>query len=248
MSVIFSDPRNNKNFFTYLATDTKGNYTYNNPDITLQTIQKAFNVLLADINGFNNSTTIQDLDKYSLNILNDLQGIVTSIEPCASNQTPAKCDTTICKYVGETQLAYTFFQIILSDITNPESKQKYDFLPFYAQNYLVKPITDNSSNIIPAGDIKNPQYSLCYTSRYQPPSNDPKMKAAYEALTARQNEKLQTVQNSNTLYNLMLGAVVLLAVVIILYIVKIMFFSGSTTTKKIGGMLRPGLPSYVRLV
>jgi hypothetical protein len=248
MSVIFSDPRNNPKFFTYFATDTKGEYTYNNPDITLQTIQKAFNVLLADINGFNNSTSVQDLDKYSLNILNDLQGIVTAIESCASNQTPTKCDTTICKYVGEIQLVYTFFQIVLTDITRPDSKQNYDFLAFYAQNYLVKPITDNPSNIIPAGDPKNPQYSLCYTSRYQPPSNDPKMKAVYDALIARQNAKLQTVQNNNTLYNLMLGAVVLLAVVIIIYIVKIMFFNGSTTTKKIGGMLRPGPPSYVRLV
>jgi hypothetical protein len=248
MSVIFSDPRNNLHFFTYLATDTKGEYTYNNPDITLQTIQKAFNVLLADINGFNNSTSMADLDKYSLNILNDLQGIVTSIESCASNQTPSKCDTTICKYVGEIQLAYTFFQVILTDITNPDSKQKYDFLPFYAQNYLVKPITDNPSNIIPGGDPKNPQYSLCNSSRYQPPSDDPKMKAAYEVLIARQNEKLQSVQNNNALYNLMYVAIALLAVVIIIYIIKIMFFNGSTSTKKIGGMLRPGMPSYVRSV
>ena len=246
MSVTFSDPRNNSALFTYLATDTNGNYTYNNSDATLQSIQKAFNVLLADINGFNNATATADLNKFALNIINDLQGIITFITPCASSTTPNKCSTAMCTYVAETQLAYTFFQIVLSAITNPESKKKYDFLPFYAQNYLSKPITDNSTNLIPGSTNKS--YALCGDTKYQPPSDNPDMAAAYAALTATETAKLQTVQDSNTMYNLMYGAIALLAIVIILYIVKIMFFSNPTTTKKIGGYLRPGPPSYVRFV
>ena len=246
MSVTFSDPRNNTALFTYLATDTKGNYTYNNPDATLQSIQKAFNVLLADINGFNSATATADLNKFALNIINDLQGIVLFITPCANSTIPNKCNTTMCTYVAETQLVYVFFQLILTDITIPDSKKKYSFLPFYASNYLVKPITDNSTNLIPGKIDKS--YALCSSSTYQPPSDNPDMAAAYASLTATETAKLQTVQESNTLYNLMYIAIALLAVVIILYIVKIMFFSGSTTTKKIGGYLRPGIPSYVRLV
>lgn len=245
MSVTFSDPRNNTALFTYLATDTKGNYTYTNPDATLQSIQKAFDLLVANINSFNSATATADLNKYALNIINNLQGIITFITPCASSTTPNKCNTTMCTYVAEIQLVYVFFQVILTDITNPESKKKYDFLPFYASNYLAKPITDNSTNLIPGSTNKS--YSLCSDSRYQPPSDNPEMIAAYAALTATETAKLQTVQDTNMLYNLMYGAIALLAIVIILYIIKIMFFNNPTSTKKIGG-LRPGLPSYVRYV
>jgi hypothetical protein len=246
MSVTFSDPRNNSALFTYLATDTKGNYTYNNPDATLKSIQKAFDVLLADINGFNGATTTADLNKYALNIINDLQGIITFITPCASGDIPNKCNTTMCTYVAETQLAYVFFEVILTDITNPDSKKNYDFLPFYASNYLAKPITDNLNNLIPGSIDKS--YALCSDTKYQPPSDNPDMAAAYAALTATETTKLQTTQDSNNLYNLMYVAIALLAVVIIIYIVKIMFFSNPIITKKIGGYLRPGIPSYVRSV
>jgi len=243
MSVTFSDPRNSP-AFTFLNTNSNGVYTYNNPDATLQSIQAAFNVLLTDINSFNNATSTADLDKYSLNILNDLQSIVTFITPCASSTTINKCSTTMCTYVGEIQLAYVFFQIVLTDLTNPDSKKTYDFLPFYAQNYLAKVITDNSSNLIPG---QTTSYALCSSTKFQPPSTNPDMAAAYAALTARENSKLVTVQNTNTAFNLIYVAIALLILIVVIYIVKIMFFNTKNITKKIGG-LRPGPPNYVRLV
>ena len=248
MSVTFSDPRNNSRLYTYLLTDTNGNYTYPNPDLSLQSIQKAYNVLYADINGFNNATTTADLDKYALNILTDLKGIVNFITLCSDNKNTQseKCKSSMCAYIQETQLVYIFFLTILTSITQTETKKSYDFLSFFGQNYLATLVTNNSNNLQLGTDNT---YKLCGGPTIYPVSDDPKMKAAYDALTARQNAKLETVQNSNTLYNLMYGAVALLAVVIILYIVKIVFFSDSSNnTKKIGGMLRPGIPSYVRLV
>ena len=247
MSVTFSDPRNNSKLLTYLLTDNNGNYTYSNPDLSLQSIQKAFNVLYTDINGFNNATATADSDKYALNILGDLQGIVAFITQCSDNKNPQsdKCILPMCKYVQEIQLIYIYFLTILTSITQTETKKSYDFLSFFGQNYLATLVTNNSNNLQLGTDNT---YKLCGGPTIYPVSDDPKMKAAYDALTARQNAKLQTVQNSNNLYNLMYGAIALLAIVIILYIVKIVFFSGSTKTKKIGGMLRPGIPNYVRLV
>jgi hypothetical protein len=247
MSVTFSDPRNDPKLLTYLLTDNNGNYTYSNPDLSLQSIQKAFNVLYTDINGFNNATATVDLDKYALNILGDLQGIVAFITPCSDNKNPQsdKCILPMCKYVQEIQNIYIFFLTRLTSITQTEKKKSYDFLSFFGQNYLATLITNNSNNLQLATDNK---YVLCFGPTIYPVSDDPKMKAVYDELMARQNAKLQTVQTSNNLYNLMYGAIALLAIVIILYIVKIVFFSGSTKTKKIGGMLRPGPPNYVRLV
>ena len=243
MSVHFSDPRNSPAFI-YLNTDSNGNYTYINPDSTLKSIQAAFNVLLADINGFNNATLLPDLDRYSIGILNDLQGIVTFITPCASATTINKCSTTMCTYVGEIQLAYVFFQIVLTDLTNSEAKSAYDFLPFYAQNYIAKVITYNSSNLVLG---QNTSYSLCSQTKYQPPSTNPTMEAKYAALTSKENTKLVTVQNTNTVFNLIYVAIALLILIVVIYIVKIMFFNTKNITKKIGG-LRPGPPNYVRLV
>ena len=253
MSVVFSDPRSGNTNLTYLVTDSNGNYTYTNPDATLKEIQQAFTVLLLDINSFNKATSSEDMDKYSLNILNDLQGIVTTINPCANSNLPNKCSSPQCIYVAEVQLLYISLLVILNEITNVTLKKSYDFLAFYATNYISAPITSNQINLISNSSTK---YSLCNTSAFngswQPPSDDPKRAAAFAAVTARANSKLQTVQNNNQLHNLMYIAIALVLIIIFIVIVKNTFFNGSKTSseviKKIGGMLRPGPPSYVRLV
>lgn len=261
MSVAFSDPRNSP-ALVYLNTNASGNYTYPNPDNRLQIIQQAFSVLLEDMNSFNNSTNVIDLDHYAQNILADFEGIITLITPCANNPSITKCGPPIisdCLYVAEIQLAYVLFYTTLSSLTQA-ARNQYDFLSFYANNYLTSAIINIPSNLqfgsvnLDSTDCPQGKYSLCPMGQqyYCFTTNSPSLTAKYEALLARETSKAVIVQQSNTSFNLLFVALALLIVIVIICIIKNMIFSNSTTSskviKKIGGMLRPGPPSYVRLV
>ena len=261
MSVAFSDPRNNV-ALVYLRTNESGKYTYPNPDNRLQIIQKAFSVLLDDMKSFNNSTNVVDLDNYALSILADFEGIITLITPCAKNPSITKCGPPIitdCVYVAEIQLLYVLFYATLSSLTQA-ARNQYDFLSFFANNYLTSAIINIPSNLQfgsinpDSTDCPQGKYSLCPMGQqyYCFTTNSPSLTAKYEELRKRSTLKVVTVQRRNTSFNLLFIALILLMVIVIICIIKNMFFSNSTTSfkviKKIGGMLRPGPPSYVRLV
>jgi len=216
------DPRlENPILYLYLAIDSDGNSRYINPDAKLQNILSILNTLLTNIQSFNteNSNT-HNLDVLALAIYNNINSLLDNIKPCANSKDTMKCNQDICKYSKELQVIIISYVPILSQITSPKNKKKYQFIYFYAQYYINNIITSNPSN-----QKSDRKFYLCSTSSYQPRSEDPIMKAQYDVLMENANIELVTTQDSVNTYYLLIVAGVLFAIIIVICIIKFTFFN-----------------------
>jgi hypothetical protein len=216
------DPRLKSLAFKYLflGIDSNGNPLYLNPDETLQKILNILSTLLKDVNSFSTETDTFKLDKYALAIHDNFTSLANIVKPCAISKDRTKCSQSICKYVDEVQQVNIAYINTLGLITAPANKKKYQFIFFYAQYYLNNIITTNPNN-----QSSDRNYYLCGSATYQPRSEDPMMKAQYDALMVNASTELETVRDSVATYNLLIVAGVLFAIVIVICIIKFTFFN-----------------------